>query len=116
MGKVFEELSGFLNAAERERNTANEDYSQNVDECLKTTLLSLSALMDHLRSASNNVPHAAGKYCACALCTRFSSGSTQANAALYLNYGFRSCLGHCKRAERFVGVGKVFEELSRFLK
>ena len=52
--RFFPELSRFLNTAERQRETANEAYSHYVLERLQTTLLSLSGLMGHLRSASIN--------------------------------------------------------------
>ena len=57
--RFFSQLSTFLNTAERQRETANEAYSHYVLERLRTTLLSLSALMDHLRNASpSNDPQA----------------------------------------------------------
>ena len=51
---LFFKVSGFLNTAERQRETANEAYSHYILERLQTMLLSLSGLMGHLRSASIN--------------------------------------------------------------
>ena len=48
--RFFTELSTFLHTAERQRETANEAYSEYVLQRLQTSLLSLSALMDHLRT------------------------------------------------------------------
>lgn len=47
--RFFTELSSFLRAAERQMGTANQAFSEDVLECLQTSLLSLSALMNHLR-------------------------------------------------------------------
>lgn len=54
--RFFMELSSFLCEAERQRGNANQCYSEYVLEHLQTSLLSLSALMNHLRTAvtSNN--------------------------------------------------------------
>ena len=54
--RFFTELSVFLNTAERQRVTANEAYSQYVLERLETTLLSLSALIDHVQNAPTSAP------------------------------------------------------------
>ena len=48
--RFFTERSTFLHTAERQRETANEAYSEYVLQRLQTSLLSLFALMDHLRT------------------------------------------------------------------
>lgn len=52
--RFFTELSIFLNTAERQRETANEAYSQYVLECLQTSLMSLSAIADILQQTNGN--------------------------------------------------------------
>ena len=53
LGEVFWGV-GVLRVAERQQSKANESFAEYVVERLETCILSVSALMDHLRAPTND--------------------------------------------------------------